>query len=249
MGSTKRLPNYLKYTFQISENTQMAKVDLHNFFQFYDEKNPNHVKGIQWLEDNLPITYLEDNAEWAEIYRGKKTSATVAPVAVAPPAPVPAWDSENDFPASGLKLIKEFEGCHLTAYPDPLSGNLPITIGWGTTRKKDGSSFKLGDKITQKAADDLLMEQCKKEFLPSLRKIPGWKEMTDGQRGSLLSFAYNLGAGFYGSGDFNTITKRLKNKEWDLVPDALYLYRNPGSNVEAGLARRRKAEGESWKKG
>ena len=241
----------------------MAKVDLHNFFQYYDEKNPNHVKGIQWLEDNLPVTYLEDDADWAEIYRGKKTSATVAPVAVAPPAPVPAWEpakppaktpaaptaSKDDFPASGLKLIKEFEGCHLKAYPDPLSGNLPITIGWGTTRKKDGSPFKLGDKITQKAADDLLMEQCKKEFLPPLRKIPGWKEMTDGQRGALLSFAYNLGAGFYGSGDFNTITKRLKNKEWDLVPDALYLYRNPGSNVEAGLARRRKAEGESWKKG
>jgi GH24 family phage-related lysozyme (muramidase) len=41
----------------------------------------------------------------------------------------------------------------------------------------------------------------------------------------------------------------LKNKEWDLVPDALFLYRNPGSNVEAGLARRRKAEGEAWKKG
>jgi hypothetical protein len=62
----------------------MAKVDLHNFFQYYDEKNPNHVKGIQWLEDNLPVTYLEDDADWAEIYRGKKTSATVAPVAVAP---------------------------------------------------------------------------------------------------------------------------------------------------------------------
>jgi lysozyme len=150
---------------------------------------------------------------------------------------------------TGLKLIKEFEGCHLAAYPDPLSGNLPITIGWGTTRKKDGSPFKLGDKITQKAADDLLIEQCKKEFLPPLRKIPGWKEMTDGQRGALLSFAYNLGAGFYGGSNFNTITKRLKNKEWDLVPDALYLYRNPGSNVEKGLARRRKAEGESWKKG
>jgi GH24 family phage-related lysozyme (muramidase) len=47
---------------------------------------------------------------------------------------------------------------------------------------------------------------------------------------------------------FNTITRVLKNKEWDKVPDALYLYRNPGSNVEAGLARRRKAEGESWAK-
>jgi lysozyme len=174
---------------------------------------------------------------------GKVTGAAPSPVAAQ------SQTSSDDFPASGLKLIKEFEGCHLKAYPDPLSGNLPITIGWGTTRKKDGSPFKLGDKITQKAADDLLIEQCKKEFLPPLRKIPGWKEMTDGKRGALLSFAYNLGAGFYGSGDFNTITKRLKNKEWDLVPDALYLYRNPGSNVEAGLARRRKAEGESWKKG
>ena len=73
--------------------------------------------------------------------------------------------------------------------------------------------------------------------------------MSDGKRGALLSFAYNLGAGFYGSNDFNTITKRLRDKEWDLVPDALYLYRNPGSSVEAGLARRRKSEGEAWKKG
>ncbi len=67
-----------------------------------------------------------------------------------------------------------------------------------------------------------------------------------GKRGALLSFAYNLGSGFYGSGNFSSITARLKNKEWDKVPDALYLYRNPGSNVEAGLARRRKAEGKLW---
>ena len=137
----------------------------------------------------------------------------------------------------------------MQAYPDPLSGNLPITIGWGSTRDLNGKPFKLGQKISQKVADDLLINQIKNEFLPKLSKIPYWSEMSDGKRGALLSFAYNLGAGFYGSGDFNTITKRLKNKEWDLVPDALYLYRNPGSNVEAGLARRRKAEGDAWKKG
>ena len=222
----------------------MAKVDLHNFFQFYDERNPNHVKAVQWLEDNLPVEYLGDNVEWAEIYRGKKTSAAPAPAAAA--APVTGGD---DVPMMGIKLIKEFEGCHLKAYPDPLSGGLPITIGWGSTRKKDGSAFKLGDQITQQEADELLISQCKNQFLPALRKIPHWNEMSDGKRGALLSFAYNLGAGFYGGANFNTITKRLKNKEWDLVPDALYLYRNPGSNVEAGLARRRKAEGESWKKG
>jgi GH24 family phage-related lysozyme (muramidase) len=40
----------------------------------------------------------------------------------------------------------------------------------------------------------------------------------------------------------------LKNKEWSKVPEALKLYRNPGSDVEAGLLRRRVAEGELWKK-
>ena len=221
----------------------MAKVDLHNFFQFYDERNPNHVKAVQWLEDNLPVEYLGDNVEWAEIFRGKKTDAVAATPAAAAPA------SGNGVSRIGLQLIKQFEGCHLKAYPDPLTGGLPITIGWGSTRKKDGSPFKLGDTITQEEADELLITQCKTQFLPALQKIPHWNEMSEGKQGALLSFAYNLGAGFYGGNNFNTITRVLKNKEWDKVPDALYLYRNPGSNVEAGLARRRKAEGESWKKG
>jgi len=221
----------------------MAKVDLHNFFQFYDERNPNHVKAVQWLEDNLPVEYLGDNVEWAEIFRGKKTDAVAATPAAAAPA------SGNGVTRIGLQLIKQFEGCHLSAYPDPLTGNLPITIGWGSTRKKDGSPFKLGDKITQEEADELLITQCKTQFIPALQKIPHWNEMSEGKQGALLSFAYNLGAGFYGGNNFNTITRVLKNKEWDKVPDALYLYRNPGSNVEAGLARRRKAEGDAWKKG
>jgi GH24 family phage-related lysozyme (muramidase) len=90
------------------------------------------------------------------------------------------------------------------------------------------------------------MFDLEQRFLPSLQRIPYWGEMTDGQRGALLSFAYNLGAGFYGSSNFNTITKCLKNKEWSKVPDALYLYRNTGTNVEKGLARRRVAEGKLW---
>ena len=153
----------------------------------------------------------------------------------------------DGLPERGVDLIKEFEGCHLKAYYDPLTGGLPITIGWGSTRRKDGTRFMIGNTITQDEADDLLYYQLRREFLPSLQKIPYWSEMTDGQRGALLSFAYNLGASFYGGSNFNTITKCLKNKEWDKVPDALYLYRNPGTNVEAGLARRRKAEGNLWK--
>ena len=146
----------------------------------------------------------------------------------------------------GINLIKEFEGCHLNAYPDPLTGGLPITIGWGSTKDFNGQPFKLGKKITQEYADKLLIFDIEQRFLPSLQKIPYWSEMNDNQRGALLSFAYNLGAGFYGGSNFNTITRVLKNKEWNKVPDALYLYRNPGTKVEKGLARRRTAEGKLW---
>ena len=170
--------------------------------------------------------------EFARIYRNEKVEPTLEVI-----------------PEAGIKLIKEFEGCHLKAYYDPLTGGLPITIGWGSTRRKDGSRFMIGNIITQEEADDLLYFQLRREFLPALQKIPYWSEMNENQQGCLLSFAYNFGAGFYGSPNFNTITRVLKEKKWSEVPKALELYRNPGTNVEKGLLRRRIAEGDAWKKG
>lgn len=157
-------------------------------------------------------------------------------------------------PQAGLELIKEFEGLHdlrsdgmVHAYPDPLSGGKPYTIGWGSTKDINGSDFNLGDRISRERADMLLEHQAKVDYLSVLeRTIPYWDEMNDNQHGALLSFAYNLGANFYGSPDFNTISHVLREKEWSKVPDALYLYRNPGTSVEAGLARRRIAEGDLW---
>jgi lysozyme len=125
---------------------------------------------------------------------------------------------------------------------------LPITIGWGSTKDFDGSPFKMGKVITQKYADTLFEFDLKYRFLPILQKIPYWEQMNDYQRGALLSFAYNLGSNFYGSSGYDTITRVLKNKEWNKVPATLELYRNPGSDVEVGLLRRRKAEGQLWSK-
>lgn len=47
------------------------KVDLHNFFKYYDEKNPNHVKAVEILENALPGLFLDDSAEWVKVYRTK----------------------------------------------------------------------------------------------------------------------------------------------------------------------------------
>ena len=86
------------------------------------------------------------------------------------------------------------------------------------------------------------------DFCPHLKRYPYWNEMNENQQGTLLSFSYNLGANFYGSSDFNTITRVLREKKWNEVPKALELYRNPGTNVEKGLLRRRIAEGALWSK-
>jgi len=149
--------------------------------------------------------------------------------------------------ASALKLIKEFEGCHLTAYPDPLSGGEPYTIGYGTTRYPGGRRVSRGDKITVIEADMFVRTEIDQIAKKLSETVPHWSAMTDGQQSALISFAYNLGSGFYGSGGFETISKRLRERDWDAVPDALLLYRNPGTNVEAGLKRRRIAEGALWR--
>jgi len=146
----------------------------------------------------------------------------------------------------GLDLIKEFEGIELHAYPDPLTGGDPWTIGYGSTFYENGARVKKGDKITKEQAEAELINNCKKSFLPSLQKIPYYNEMDDFQKGALLSFAYNLGAAFYGARNFETITRTLKNKDWGAMRKALVLYVNPGSNVEAGLRRRRNAEADVW---
>jgi GH24 family phage-related lysozyme (muramidase) len=152
---------------------------------------------------------------------------------------------QNNYDAA-VKLIKEFEGCHLSAYPDPLHGWDVATIGYGTTRYPDGRKVQKGDKITVLDATDLLEIEVDRIVEKLRGSIPFWNAMSANKQCALVSFAYNLGASFYASAGFETISKRLKDKDWDRVPAAMELYRNPGSNVEAGLLRRRRAEGMLW---
>ena len=159
-----------------------------------------------------------------------------------------AWsqDGKQIDLSAGINLIKQFEGVHLSAYPDPLSGGEPWTIGYGTTRYSGGVPVKRGDKINIIEADMMLRLEVDRIAEKLAATIPHWKVMDDNQRSALVSFAYNLGAGFFDAPGFETISKVLREQAWDKVPKAMELYRNPGSNVEAGLLRRRKAEGELW---
>jgi len=162
-----------------------------------------------------------------------------------------------------IDLVKEFEGCHnvfpdpgtpnddlVHAYPDPLSGGEPYTIGWGTTVYPDGRRVRPGETITKEDADKFLVITLQEHYWqPISGKIPHWLDMHPQMQSALCSFAYNLGADFYGNSDFNTISACLREKRWNDVPKAMMLYVNPGSNVENGLRRRRTAEGNLWSSG
>ena len=49
-------------------------VDLHNFFKFYDDKNPKHVAAVEQLEKDLNVKnpeLLDDTSDWIRLFRTK----------------------------------------------------------------------------------------------------------------------------------------------------------------------------------
>ena len=205
-----------------------SPITLAQLFRYY-RGLPHQTAAIQILEQDLAV-----NGYAAAMCRDRAWFNT--------------WsqDGKQADLGAALKLIQQFEGCHLDSYPDPASGGDPWTIGWGTTRYSDGRKVKKGDKINRVEADMLLRSEVDRIAEHLRTTVPFWVAMSDQQKCALISFAYNLGSGFYGATGFETISKRLREKDWTGVPDALLLYRNPGSNVEVGLKRRREAEGKLW---
>lgn len=89
--------------------------------------------------------------------------------------------------AHAVQLVKKWEGCRLTAYPDPATGGAPWTIGYGAT----GPGIVQGVKWSQKQADDRLaidLDRFTKGVQSALRR-----PATDYQLGAMVSLAYNIG--------------------------------------------------------
>src|SRR5687767_4780302 len=90
---------------------------------------------------------------------------------------------------AGINLIKEFEGCRLKAYKDPVG--IP-TIGYGRIK-----GVKMGDVITQEQADDYLAEEIAAEYAPGVERLVK-VVINENQFAALVSFAYNVGVGALG---------------------------------------------------
>ena len=134
-----------------------------------------------------------------------------------------------------VDLVKEFEGCKLTAYKD-VAG--VWTIGYGTTARAGLGIIPVeGMTITQAEADRLLLDGLNK-FADQIRPmLPA--DINDNMFGACLSLAYNIGA--YGFGR-STVLSKLQDGDYAKAADAFLMWNRAGNKILKGLVRRREAE-------
>lgn len=132
------------------------------------------------------------------------------------------------------KLIKQFEGCSLKAYKDPVG---VITIRYGTTNVDSdltGKTITMNTKISQKTAEKWLEKTVKKKYAKKVDKWMSVYNFTQNEYDSLVSFAYNIGSIDQLTGNGTRDRKTIANK--------MLLYTKANGVELPGLVKRRKSE-------
>ncbi len=134
----------------------------------------------------------------------------------------------------GIALIKEFEGCKLTAYQDSVG---VWTIGYGWTQPVDGKPIRAGMTINQETAERLLKTGLVsyESDVSRLVKVG----LSQGQFDALVSFTYNIGARSLST---STLLRKLNAGDYAGAADEFLRWNKAGGKVLNGLTRRREAE-------
>lgn len=143
----------------------------------------------------------------------------------------------------GLDLIKEFEGCKLSAYQCPAG---VWTIGIGSTHYGDGTPVTKGRTLPNEGAALELLKATMGQYEKAVNGLN--VELTQNQFDALVCFCYNIGVGkLHGESGFlnSTLVKMLKDGENKAEIAKQFLRWNKAGGKEmAGLTRRRNTEAE-----
>ena len=149
---------------------------------------------------------------------------------------------------NGTAVIEYFETCVLKAYPDPKTGVAPYTVGWGAT----GVGIGPGTVWTQAEADARLVQDIleREDDANAAIKVT----VTQGEFDAFVSILYNIGHGSpikdgiirLRSGYPSTLLRLLNAGDFAGARAQFALWVSPGTNVEHGLRRRRRAEQALW---
>lgn len=165
-----------------------------------------------------------------------------------------------------LKIIKNFEGCVLIAYPDPASplskalathGLLdkykagkyklepqfktlsasPVTIGYGEAR-----NIKLGDVWTQQQADDNLKQRVQERMSAVLKASPALASMSPEATAACTSLCDNIGITAYTQQC--SVPKKINAGDIAGAAKIFHEWNKADGKVLQGLVNRRKMESD-----
>lgn len=130
---------------------------------------------------------------------------------------------------NGLNLIKQLEGCRLTAYR---LNDEKITIGWGHAEPVGQTNLVAGVTTwTQAQADNQLFA----DLVGFENAVNNYftRSFNQNQFDALVSFAYNLGGGVFANYNWS----KTASDSW--ICSEMILYVNKGTEYEEGLTNRR----------
>lgn len=180
---------------------------------------PHQLAALTALDQGLTDAQRQ---EFTELWRAAGSPAAVGP---------------DTWLAPALKIIREFEGCHLTAYRCPAG---VWTIGWGSTTI-NGKVVRQGDTISQAQADEQLTADAQRFHGAIIRAIPMAATLRPEQQAALVSWTYNVGVGAMQD---STLRRRLLagDNPNTVAGEELPRWDKADGKPLAGLTRRRAAE-------
>lgn len=124
-----------------------------------------------------------------------------------------------------LTQLMRDEGLRLSAYPDPLTGGAPWTIGYGCT----GKDIVEGTVWTQEQAYAELVQRVSDLHLQLAQALPWFGELLECRRAVLINMAYQLGvAGLLGfHATLTMVQERRYAAAHDLMLNSLWAQQTP----------------------
>lgn len=126
---------------------------------------------------------------------------------------------------NGINLIKQFEGCRLTAYK--CAAGVP-TIGYGHT-----AGVKMGQTINQVQAESFLKDDLMK-YEKNVEKYDSKYHWNQNEFDALVSFAFNIGS-------IDQLTAN-GTRDRKMIAERILQYNKAAGKVLDELTKRRKAE-------
>lgn len=170
-----------------------------------------------------------------------------------------------------VKVVKQFEGCQLIAYPDPASplyealsthgllqkymrGDIKFSSLPENLRELSGTPFTIGygetkgvsegDVWTLEAASERL-EARVRGFMQEVFKVCPQLVLESPEKvAACTSLAYNIGVSAFSK---STVCKEITAKNCNSAAEAFLMWNKAGGKVVAGLVARRKIESDLFR--